>query len=175
MNTTTEQIKERIIAIGQEFEAVDSKTRENELREELRTFDLKQWDGMLCKTKSGKVGRMWHRYFATWGVYFDDYRNFRWSRNYTTCTLGNLEFPLEEPTVDVETIDDIESDIRDLENQIWAKKREMAELQKVCHHKVDPDNFEETEETKLGAFTLNGDPVYIDEAYCEICGARVTS
>jgi hypothetical protein len=182
--TNTMEDKElikKIVDLEKERRSCDSKSRENEIKDELNKLPANKFDGKLVKLGE-KFGRIWHSYYGTYKLYFNSKWDYKWTGNYCNVGLDEIEFIEEDNEKLVEDIYNIELKIYNIELKIESLKKEINKLEKekrevigdfVLH--IDPSTFEETKEINRSAFSMSGETVYISEAFCLITGERVTS
>lgn len=164
----------KIIELENERAAQDSKKRYEEIVKEFQELNVRQFDGRLVSFK-GKVGRIWHAYYGTYYVYGPNKTSFTWTSNYRVATLDEVEW-LEEDNSNLERkLSNIDEKIWELEEKIQNLKNKRQKLCADFVVKVNPKSFVETTQRNHGAFSMDGDPVYISEAYCEVTNQRITS
>jgi len=169
-----QELIKKIVDLEKERRSCDSKSRENEIKDELNKLPANRFDGKLVKLGE-KFGRIWHSYYGTYKLYFNSKWDYKWTGNYCNVGLDEIEFVEEDNEKLVEDIYNIESKIEFLKKEINKLEKQKREVigNFVLH--IDPSTFEETEEINRSAFSMSGEPVYISEAFCKVTGERVTS
>lgn len=159
-------ILEKAAELQRIIKETDSKSEEESAEEalwEMRAA-LKAFDGRLIDV-GGHPVRIWHSHYATFHAFGNKRTHYRWSDNKASLVASPGWVFLDEPDVDVDALDDAEQDIR-------AANTRINTIRSGCIHKVNPNDFEETEEEDPSVFFGSG---VVGEAFCMICGGRVTS
>jgi hypothetical protein len=157
----------RITEIGSLLKEVDSKAVEEELKKELKTLDVKQFDGLLV-IHDGKHKRIKHAFFAQYYVCGNKTNHYNWSGNKRSTHLDAVEF-VEELGFDHDGLDVVDGLIYKIKKELAKLCDERRAIRATCHHK--PGEFDETDE--LVRHTIGESN--LDEAFCDICGTRITS
>lgn len=175
-----EDIIKRAISLEKKIEATDSKIEEDSLKEELKSLgpELEKLNGSLVELSDGTIGRIWHSFLAKFSFRGSRREWFNWSSNTRYVDLEGLKFLEEDHEKLLEELEEIDLELYKLQKEKEKLTQKRRDLTKDVVPMVNPNDFQETSEVQSGVFSLGSganERTYVQEAFCEITGDRITS